>query len=131
MHATTPQEADDAWTTALLAADVDAATAFLHPEYALLVMHPVVARIDREEWLRTLPYYLISSWDVAQSRWDDVGDVAIHSQIIHQRAVVMGIDRNGPFSIVDVWVRDSGSWRVRLRQSVPLTAGELPRLPRD
>jgi hypothetical protein len=129
MTAPDPRDADAFWTEALLARDVDAADAVLHDGYALVLVHPVAALVDRGEWLRTLPDYVISGWDVRGSAWDVRGDVATHLQMVDQTAVVMGNDRSGLFAISDTWLRDAdGSWKVWRRHSTPMTAGAIPRI---
>jgi Domain of unknown function (DUF4440) len=124
-----PRDADSAWTAALLARDVVAAGAILHDGYALVLVHPVAALVDRREWLRTLPDYVVSGWDVRGSAWDICGDVASHLQMVDQTAVALGNDRSGLFAITDTWLRDAdGSWKVWRRHSTPMTAGAIPRI---
>jgi hypothetical protein len=125
----TPQAADAAWNLALRARDVEAAAAVLDEDYALLVEHPARARLARDEWLRMLPIYVISDWDVVDSEWDVIGDTAVHSQLVRMEALVGSADRSGLFALSDTWVRRSDGWRVRLRYSTPLSAGDMPRLP--
>ena len=125
---TDPQGADSAWTTALLARDVNDADRVLHDDYALVLVHPAPARVGREEWLRMLPEYVISDWTVRQSTWDVRADLATHHQLVDQTAIVMGSDRSGPFALTDTWLRDpDGVWRVWRRHSTPLRAGAMPR----
>jgi hypothetical protein len=125
---TDPQGADSAWTSALLARDVDGASRVLHADYALVLVHPAPARVERDEWLRTLADYVISEWTVRQSTWDVRDDVATHLQLVDQTALVFGADRSGPFALTDTWLRDpDGVWRVWRRHSTPLRAGAMPR----
>jgi len=120
--------ANAAWETALLARDAEAADAILHPEYALVLVHPAAVRVEREEWLRTLAGYVITDWTVQRSLWDVHGDVATHLQLVEQNATVMGADRSGPFALTDIWLHDpAGVWRVWRRCSTPLLAGAMPR----
>jgi hypothetical protein len=121
------EDADAGWVTALLARDVAGAAGWLHEDYALVLVHPVPAHVDRAEWLRTLPDYVVSQWDVRGSQWDQHGDVAVHLQLIDMRAVVAGIERNGPFAITDTWLPTPAGWRVWRRHSTPLLAGGIPR----
>jgi hypothetical protein len=108
-----------------LKGDVDAASLVLHADYALVLVHPAPARVEREEWLRTLPDYVITEWNVRESAWDIRGDMATNLQLVEQTAVVLGVDRSGPFALTDTWLRDSdGIWRVWRRHSTPLRAGE-------
>jgi ketosteroid isomerase-like protein len=122
------QQADAAWVAALRARDADAARNVLHPEYALVLVHPQPARVEREEWLRTLADYVITEWTVRGSAWDAYGDMATHLQLVDQTAVVLGADRSGPFALTDIWLRGAdGVWRVWRRHSTPLRAGAMPR----
>jgi hypothetical protein len=124
----TPEAADEDWNHALLARDVEAAASALHDDFALLVEHPSRARVGRAEWLRLLPVYVIESWEVVDSEWDMIGDTAVHSQLVHQRALVNGADRSGLFALSDTWIEGPAGWQVRLRYSTPLAAGVMPRL---
>jgi hypothetical protein len=64
------RDADAAWLKALLARDGSTAARILHDEFALVLVHPEPARVEREEWLRTLVGYEIASWAVRGSAWD-------------------------------------------------------------
>src|SRR6478672_639223 len=114
------QAADAAWATAIRDRDAEAAAAILHEDYALVLVHPVAAHVDRAEWLRTLPDYVVSHWEVRGSQWDQLGDVAVHLQLVDMMAVVAGIDRNGLFAITDTWLRTPAGWRVWRRHSTPM-----------
>lgn len=122
-----PRDADAAWTSALLARDAGAAAGLLHDDYALVLVHPAPARVERADWLRTLPGYVISSWDVRGSAWDIHGDMAVHLQLVDQTAVVHGTDRSGLFAVSDTWLRGGdGTWKVWRRHSTPMSAGVMP-----
>ena len=93
-----------------------------------MLVHPAPARVERDEWLRTLADYVITEWSVRESTWDVRGDMATHLQLVEQTAVVRGADRSGPFALTDTWLRDGdGTWRVWRRHSTPLRAGAMPR----
>ena len=124
----TPAEFDAAWTKAIIDRDVNAAVDVIHDDYALVLVHPTPATVARDEWLRTLPDYIVSDWIVQQSTWDTHGDdVAVHFQLVDMCAVVLGQPRDGLFAITDVWLRGPRGWRVWRRHSTPLTAGAIPR----
>lgn len=127
--AQTPQEADAEWSVALIARDTEAVLPYLDDDYTLVVLYPVLARTARSEWLAMLPYYLISEWITEFSEWDVADDLAVHTHLVHQTAVVMGGDRSGPFTITDVWRRSDSRWKVWRRVSTPLTSGDMPRMP--
>ena len=123
-----PQAADERWRDALVTRDVELAAAYLHEDYALVLVHPRLAAVHREEWLRTLPDYVIHDWQVRQEAWDVRDDVAVHLHLVDMKADVFGVARNGPFALTDTWLRaPDGGWRVWRRHSTPLEAGDLPR----
>jgi ketosteroid isomerase-like protein len=128
MPSLTPEVADEGWLAALLARDTADVVNFLHDDYALVLVHPAPATLGRAGWLKTLPDYVISRWNVRHSIWDVEPDVATHLQLIEMEAVVLGVERNGPFVITDIWLRShDGDWRVWRRHSTPLAAGAIPR----
>jgi hypothetical protein len=121
------READAAWVAAYLARDIDAVDRILYPEFALVIVHPVAARIEREAFLRTLRDYVITDWNVPGSAWDVRGELATHLQLIEQTGAIRGTDRSGPFALTDIWLRDTdGIWRAWRRYSTPLRAGAWP-----
>jgi len=124
----TPQEADAHWSDALLARDTIAVLPFMDDDFTLIVLFPALARVTRPEWLATLPGYVISSWVTKISEWDVLDDLAIHTHLVDQTAIVLGVERSGPFTITDVWRRSGGSWKVWRRVSTPLSSGEIPRI---
>src|SRR4051812_32421150 len=127
----TPQEADARWLDALLAQDATAVQPFMDDDFTLVVLFPALARVIRPEWLATLPAYAISAWVTRISEWDVSGDLAVHTHVVDQTAIVLGVDRSGPFTLTDVWRRSGGSWKVWRRVSTPLNSGEIPRISSD
>jgi ketosteroid isomerase-like protein len=125
----TPQESDAQWFDALIARDTVAVLPFMDDDFTLVVLFPTLARVTRPEWLAMLPAYVISAWVTKNSEWDVSDDLAIHTQLVDQTAIVMGADRSGPFTVTDVWRRSGGVWRVWRRVSTPLSSGEMPRIP--
>lgn len=125
--AMTPQDADAAWHAAWSARDQELAAELLHPDYALVLVHPAPARVARDEWLATLPVYVVTGWATLESAWDVDGDVAVHLQKVDMAASVAGVDRSGIFILSDTWRRTPDGWRVWRRHSTPLRAGEMPR----
>ena len=124
----TPQVADAEWSVALIARDTEGVLPYMDDDYTLVVLSPALARVTRPEWLAMLPHYVISEWVTEFSEWDVAGDLAIHTQLVHQTALVMGGDRSGPVTITDVWRRSDGQWKVWRRVSTPLAAGYMPRM---
>lgn len=98
----------------------------LHPDYALVLVHPTPARMPRERWLAVLPEYLVRSWDVGEQAIDVGGDIASVLQRVEMQATVLGADRSGTFIISDTWRRGDAGWQVWRRHSTPLAAGVMP-----
>jgi hypothetical protein len=108
--------------------DVEAVVDFLHADYALVIAHPSAAIVRRDEWIRTLPSYVIHRWDAAPPVVDIQGRTAVIHHRVDMEATVFGQDRSGPFVLTDCWLRDQDEvWRVWRRYSTPLAAGEMPR----
>ena len=126
-----PPDLDAQWYAALIARDVVAVLPFMDDDFNLVVLFPTYARITRAEWLATLPDYVVSAWDTKISVWDISEDLAIHTHLEDQTAIVLGVDRSGPFTITDVWRRSQGVWKVWRRVSTPLASGEIPRIQAD
>ncbi len=124
-----PVNADAAFRSALLGRDIDAAQEILHEQYALVLVHPEAARMERDEWLRLLPDYLVEHFTDLHSQWDIDDELAVHLHLVEMSASVLGADRSGLFAITDTWLRTPVGWKVRLRHSTPLSAGVLPRQP--
>ncbi|MBF5041562.1 nuclear transport factor 2 family protein [Aggregicoccus sp. 17bor-14] len=121
---------DAGWTQALTRRDVAAVADFLHPDYALMLVHPKLSVMPRAEWLGTLHGYVVSHWDEQESSWAVAGGVASHLHRVDMRAEVFGVPRNGLFVLTDTWLRcEDGAWRVWKRHSTPLSAGDVPRAP--
>ena len=118
---------EDAWQGAIEARDREAAGEILAEDYALVVTHPEPAVMPRDEWLRLLPDYHVSAYEVEHRSVEIRKDVAVVTQRVDMTAVVAGTDRSGLFVLVDMWVNDAGTWRVWRRISTPLSAGVLPR----
>jgi len=119
---------EEEWRDALQARDADRCGAILAEDYALELLQPVAARMEREAWLALLPDYVVHAWDVEERLVAVDGDTATVLMRVNMRATVAGEDRSGPFVITDVWRRDPGDgvWRVWRRHSTPLSAGRMP-----
>ena len=111
---------------AVLQRDEALAQQVLHPDYALVLVHPTPAVMPRERWLAVLPDYLVSSWTVSEQTIDVDGDTAAVLQRVDMQATVLDQDRSGPFIISDIWRRGADGWQVWRRHSTPLAAGDMP-----
>ena len=83
--------------------------------------------VKRDEWLRMLPDYVVSSYSVEERMVETSRDLCSVFQRGEQTAMVKGAERSGIFILVDVWVREGDDWRVWRRHSAPLSAGVPPR----
>lgn len=120
-------ERADAWQRAIESRDAEAAASALADDYALVVTHPDVVVMPREEWLRLLPDYDVRGYEIHHRSVEVRGQVASVVQRVEMSAVVAGADRSGVFVLVDLWTRDRGGWLVWRRHSTPLSAGTIPR----
>jgi ketosteroid isomerase-like protein len=125
------REAEQQWNAAILRRDVDAAKAFMAPEYQLLVGMEgrTLARFPLDVWLATLPNYVIhrqAIHDLHVSLW---GDVAVATLAYSQDAEPWnGRDISGNFLITDVWVFRNGRWLVAERHSSRLEKPSPPQM---
>lgn len=108
------------------ARDVEAARGVLADGYALCLVHPSALVVPLDQWLATLPEYVVHEWVVQEQQVHVDGDCGAVLQRGFQRATVRGEARDGLFVISDVWRRREGVWRVWRRHSSPLSAGEMP-----
>ena len=117
----------DRWQLAIESRDPEEAARFLADDYALVILQPQPAVVMRDEWLRMLPDYVVTGYAVEERVVETSADLCTVFQRVDQTALVKGVERNGIFILVDVWVRAAGEWRVWRRHSTPLSAGVAPR----
>ncbi len=98
----------------------------LDDEFVLVLVHPSAATMPRARWLEVLEHYVVHSYNVEEQHVDRSGDVAAVLSKVTMRATVLGEDRSGLFVMSDFWRLTSDGWKVWLRHTSPLTAGELP-----
>jgi hypothetical protein len=111
---------------AVIERDHDVAERILHPEFALVLVHPTPAVMPRQRWLETLDSYVVDEWDVEEDVRDSNGDIAAVLRRVRMRATVLGEDRSGTFIVSDTWLRTGSGWQVWRRHSTPLHAGRMP-----
>jgi hypothetical protein len=111
---------------AVIQRDHDVAERMLHPEFALVLVHPTPAVMPRQRWLETLDAYIVDSWEVEEEVHDSNGDIAAVLRRVRMGATVLGEDRSGTFIISDTWLRTGSGWQVWRRHSTPLQAGPMP-----
>lgn len=117
---------DTQWVAAIRDRDVAAAAGIVADDFALVLVHPAVAVVDRDRWLAMLPEYVVHSWEVEERIVDVRGDAGLILQRVLMEATVLGEDRSGRFVLSDAWLSSDGAWRVWRRHSTPLTAGAMP-----
>lgn len=106
--------------------DKELAQSVLAPDYALVLVQPVLTVMPRWRWLEVLPDYVVHSYEVQEKTLDRSGDCAAMVQRVAMHATVLGSDRSGLFVISDVWQLLNDEWRVWRRHSTPLGAGTIP-----
>jgi ketosteroid isomerase-like protein len=117
-----------AWQAAIEAREVEQVQDFLHQDYALVLAVPAAITVEREEWLRVLPDYVVHHYEIHVQIVHTTEDTAAVLTLATQRATVLGQDRSDRFVLSDSWVRgEDGAWRVWQRHSTPATGMALPR----
>ena len=112
--------AEDRWLEAILARDMNAAEAILHPDYRLIIGiegHPLRI-MPRAQWLAILPDYRITNCSITDRQVSIYGDIAVVILLWSQTATVPGDrDISGHFLITDIWHNSPQGWRVIERHS--------------
>jgi ketosteroid isomerase-like protein len=117
-----------AWQAAIESRDVEQVQDFLHQDYALALVVPAAVTVEREEWLRLLPDYVVHHYEIHEQTVHTSKDLAAVLTLATQHATVLGQDRSDRFILSDVWVRgQDGTWRVWRRHSTPATGMAMPR----
>lgn len=111
---------------AVMQRDHEAAERILHPQFALVLVHPTPAVMPRQRWLETLDGYVVDHWEVEEDVRDSSEDIASVLRRVRMRATVLGEDRSGTFIISDTWLNGGSGWQVWRRHSTPLQAGPMP-----
>ncbi|MCW2751320.1 MAG: hypothetical protein JWR83_2430 [Aeromicrobium sp.] len=126
MNDDTFDTACDAFTRGSTQSDPVAADPVMHPDFALVLVHPAPAVVTRQEWFDMLPDYIVHEWDVQERHVDAQGDSAAALQRVRMEATVLGQDRSGLFVVSDIWLRGSDGWQIWKRHSTPLQASVMP-----
>ena len=111
---------------AVIHRDHEIAQRVLHPEFALVLVHPTPAIMPRQRWFETLDDYLVDVWEVEEDHRDSSDDIAAVLRRVRMQATVLGEDRSGTFIVSDTWLRTTSGWQVWRRHSTPLQAGPMP-----
>jgi ketosteroid isomerase-like protein len=112
--------AEERWLQVVLARDVTAASAILHPDYRLIVgiEGQSLRVISRQQWLALLPDYRITEHAITDRRVSLYGDIAVVLVLWSQTATAPGDrDISGNFLLTDIWQNTPDGWRVIERHS--------------
>ena len=102
------------------------AESVLHPDYALVLVHPAPALMPRDRWLEVLDDYVVHAWENRAQAVDVSGDTGAILTLVQMEATVLGQDRSGLFVTSDTWLHGEDGWRVWRRHSSPMSAGRMP-----
>ena len=102
------------------------AESVLHPDFALVLVHPAPARMPRARWLEVLDDYVVDRWEPQAQAVDVQGNTGSVLTLVQMEATVLGQDRSGLFVTSDTWLHSDDGWQVWRRHSSPLSAGRMP-----
>jgi hypothetical protein len=112
--------AEIGWFEALRLQDWDRAREFMHVDFSITTAGWLDAPASTEEWLTHLAgRYRLDSFDYDDLRVRRYGDVAVVQCRSYQSGAILdsGEPWSESFRYTDVWVLDSGSWRIAARQA--------------
>jgi hypothetical protein len=107
----------DAWARAVVERDPAAAEELLAESFVLTSAGGVAARMERADWLASLPSIESQSLEVLEYEERTFGDAGVTNSLQRWSAQSGGRDLSGDYAIVDVFERSSGSWRAAWRIS--------------
>lgn len=116
------------WTEAIIRRDMEVLEGIVGREYTLTANgFPGKTRFTREEWMATVPFYDVHSYDQRNLVAHSYGDTAVVLADLDMNATVRGSDRSGSFALTDVWIRRDGRWQVVARSSIftPTASGRV------
>jgi hypothetical protein len=98
------------WAQAVLENDMDKLERIVGKEYTLAANNFPAGRtrLSRQEWMATVPFYEIHSYDFGDIRVHPYEDAAVVLASLDLQASVQGEDRSGSFALTDVWVKREG-----------------------
>ena len=111
------RETLDVWARAVVERDPAAAEELLAESFVLTSAGGVAARMERADWLASLPSIESQSLDVLEYDERIFGDVGVTNTLQRWRARSGERDLSGDYAIVDVFERSGGSWRAAWRIS--------------
>jgi hypothetical protein len=111
------RETLDAWARAVVERDQTAAGELLAEGFVLTSAGGVAPRLERADWLASLPSIESDSLDVLEYEERTFGDVGVTNSVQRWSARRGERDLSGDYAIVDVFERTDGSWRAAWRIS--------------
>jgi ketosteroid isomerase-like protein len=111
---------ENAWFEALRVQDWDGARGFMHEDFSITTAGWLDAPADAKDWLKHLAgRYRLDAFDYDDVRVRRYGDVAVVQCRSHQSGTILdtGEPWSESFRYTDVWVLDSGAWRIAARQA--------------
>jgi hypothetical protein len=111
------RETLDAWARAVVERDRAAAEELLAESFVLTSAGGVASRMERADWLASLPSIESESLDVLEYEERTFGDVGVTNTLQRWSAQRGERDLSGDYAITDLFERSSGSWRVAWRIS--------------
>jgi hypothetical protein len=111
------RETLDAWARAVVERDRGAAEELLAESFVLTSAGGVAARMERADWLASLPSIESESLDVLEYEERTLGDVGVTNTLQRWSAQRGDRDLSGDYAIIDVFERSGGSWRAAWRIS--------------
>ena len=111
------RETLDAWARAVVENDRAAAEQLLAESFVLTSAGGVAPRVERADWLASLPSIESESLDVLEYEERTLGDVGVTSTLQRWSAQRSDRDLSGDYAIIDVFERSGGSWRAAWRIS--------------
>jgi hypothetical protein len=115
------RETLDAWARAVVERDQAAADRILGESFVLTSAGGVAPRMERADWLASLPSIESESLDVLEYEERAFGDVGITNTVQRWSARRGERDISGDYAIVDLFERSGGSWRAAWRISRKVT----------
>ncbi len=111
------RETLDAWARAVVENDRAAAEQLLAESFVLTSAGGVAPRVERADWLASLPSIESESLDVLEYEERTFGDVGVTNTLQRWSAQRGDRDLSGDYAITDVFERRGGLWRAAWRIS--------------
>ena len=105
------RETLDAWARAVVENDRAAAEQLLAESFVLTSAGGVAPRVERADWLASLPSIESESLDVLEYEERTFGDVGVTNTLQRWSAQRGDRDLSGDYAITDVFERSGGLWR--------------------